>query len=103
MQSLEDAVVLAMGHALIRRRLSPRPWQLDANALDTLFLEWDETTRRHKKPERYDKWRNSGGKRGLWEREIPPQLVGGQAGLVLERRRSAPLYLVLQTFPHPDA
>ena len=34
-----------------------------------------------------DKWRNTGGKNGLLLRPVPPELVGGETGLELARRR----------------
>ena len=87
LQSLEDAVSFLTA-AGAKGALPPRPWVMDdEGTVGCLYLEDLSHTRRHKHKSPYDKWRNSGGKRGLLLRAVPPALVGGAEGVGLARRR----------------
>ena len=73
----------------LREQLGARPFVIEPGpgAVGSLFAEGENDTRRHKHKQPFDKWRNGGGKNGRLVRPVPPELVGGETGLELARRR----------------
>ena len=97
-QMMTEEVLLAMQYWRSSEQgpidLPSRPPRIEIDHPDELavplFAESRDThaTRRmHAKSAKFDRWRNSGGKRGVLCSDVPPQLVNGQENVVLCRRK----------------
>ena len=97
-QMMTEEVLLAMQYWRSSARgpidLPSRPPRIEMDHPDELavplFAESRDThaTRRmHAKSAKFDRWRNSGGKRGVLCTAVPKELVNGQENVVLCRRK----------------